>query len=272
MLLRIVSDLHIEFWRTTPLCAAKMDQFFVPHDDTDKDAVLVIAGDLCEAVRFEQSDFYFDIIKRLSARFRHIIYVMGNHDHYHGQIERTHAIIIDALSGIDNFTILDNTTLQIDDVKFVGATLWTDYNNEDPWSMDRYKINDFMGMIKTWSQGALRTFNPHDSVLEHKISRGYIDNQLSQADGKVVVVTHHAPSWKSIDAKYQQPPYNAYNCCFVSDLSGLIEAHQPAMWIHGHVHDGFDYNIGKTRVICNPFAYPGENGKNRWVENLIVEV
>ena len=27
------------------------------------------------------------------------------------------------------------------------------------------------------------------------------------------------------------------------------------LWVHGHTHSSFDYNIHGTRVVCNPRGY-----------------
>ncbi len=71
-------------------------------------------------------------------------------------------------------------------------------------------------------------------------------------DGPTVVITHFAPSRKSISPKFEGSPVNA---CFVSDLEPQILRWQPELWVHGHTHGSFDYKVGKTRVVCNARGY-----------------
>lgn len=69
-------------------------------------------------------------------------------------------------------------------------------------------------------------------------------------DGRTVVVTHHAPHPDSVHPRFAG---NLLNPAFASDLSALMG---PAdLWIHGHVHDSFDYQVNGTRVIANPRGY-----------------
>ena len=82
-----------------------------------------------------------------------------------------------------------------------------------------------------------------------------------------MVVTHHGPHEKSIAPKFRDTLLTA---AFISDLSAVIETHQPALWVHGHTHVSFDYAVGDTRVLCNPYGYPGEN--RRFDPRLVVEV
>lgn len=150
--------------------------------------------------------------------------------------------------------------------------MWTDYDKENPIKMQRNIINDFAGYIKH-DDGS--NFTTVDSVFEHKKSLDFIKRELSAADADnktAIVVTHHAPSLQSVDPKYQKPPYNEYNCCFVTDLDPIIEHFQPLYWIHGHVHDYFNYNVGKTQIIANPFGYPHENGQNGHKPLLIAKI
>lgn len=69
---------------------------------------------------------------------------------------------------------------------------------------------------------------------------------------KRIVMTHHAPSWQSVHSSYINDRMNG---CYVSDMDDFIISTEPDIWIHGHVHNSFDYNIGKTRILCNPRGY-----------------
>jgi hypothetical protein len=82
-------------------------------------------------------------------------------------------------------------------------------------------------------------------------------------------VTHHAPSFRSVPETYQQDIISA---AYASHLDELVETSGAALWIHGHNHGYSDYQIGKTRVLCNPKGYPHETGKNGFKPALVVSV
>ncbi len=279
MILRIISDLHLEFWRAECLADRQFngyderpDLFFVPEGKQEKETTLIIAGDLCESRQFDRNQFAKSVMTNLSNRFERIIYVMGNHDHYHGIFEHTVLELKQHLSDLPNVIVLDNERIDVGNIAIIGSTLWTDYDKEDPIKLRTAINNDFAGLIHHDYGEKFRTT---DSVEEHKKSLEFIKKELTAAslDNKqAIVVTHHAPSLQSIHAKYRQPPNNYINCCFASDLDAVIEHYQPLYWIHGHVHDHFDYKIGNTKVIANPFGYPGENGNNGWKPLYLVKI
>ncbi|WP_274534676.1 hypothetical protein [Aureimonas sp. AU20] len=86
-------------------------------------------------------------------------------------------------------------------------------------------------------------------------------------DGPTVVVTHHAPTPRSIHPRYEG---DVANPAFASDLTDLVARVGPDLWIHGHVHDSFDYRIGRTRVLANPKGYGDEN--KAFDQSLVVDV
>jgi Icc-related predicted phosphoesterase len=76
---------------------------------------------------------------------------------------------------------------------------------------------------------------------------------LSQPfSGKTVVVTHHSPSSRSVAQRFAQ---DLLTPAFASNLEEMMGSHRVALWIHGHMHDPFDYEIFGTRVVCNPRGY-----------------
>ena len=111
-------------------------------------------------------------------------------------------------------------------------------------------------------------FRPQEALLLHRRSAAFIAAELAKPfAGPTVVVTHHAPHPGSVHPRYADDMLSA---AFVSDLSSIIEAGQPALWVHGHVHASFDYRVGATRVLCNPHGYGAENPD--FEPRLVVEV
>ena len=87
--------------------------------------------------------------------------------------------------------------------------------------------------------------------------------------GKTVVITHHAPSEKSVHPRYAN---NLLTPAFASDLEDLMEGDRVALWIHGHTHDVFDYEVYGTRVVCNPRGYLPYEAKNKFNPEWVIEL
>ncbi len=251
MKLRIVSDLHIDSNWTLP--------FELPVLPDDAETVLIIAGDAGEQMKAT------DNIREWLDRFKHVVYVMGNHEYYNGSMVRT----IDKIKVVlpsDKLTILDASELQIDDTVFIGATLWTDFEKESPivmWDASQ-SMNDYR-KIRTGGKGSpyARKFKPIDALAIHKQHLAYIKSRIAhwtehnnltsvQHKKRIIVITHHAPSFQSVSPIYANSRLNG---CYATALDELLESANIKLWIHGHMHNKSDYTIGNCRVLCNPRGY-----------------
>ena len=259
----VCSDLHLEFADLT-----------LPGGD-----VLIISGDACEARYLKKSDYSPDsvqfatenplkrpdrymrfLIEECSAKYRTTIMVMGNHEHYGYQFEKTYDHLKSQLP--ENVHILEKETEEIDGILFVAATLWTDCNGGDDLTMYHLKsmMNDYH-QIKMNSNGVYHRLNPERTYYEHMRTKEYIkqvlrNNRELANPLPVVVVTHHAPSKLSIKPQYEND--HLMNGGYSSDLSEIMLDHpEIRVWTHGHTHDEFKYTIGETTVVCNPRGYAG---------------
>lgn len=233
--------------------------------NTEKADVLILAGDVF--VEADLKEFNSDIDSFLddyrsyrihnffincSKEFKDIIFVTGNHENYRSDFDKTIPNIKKKLSYIKNLHILEKDFIIIDGVQFIGSTLWTDMNNNCESSKEFIKryMNDFR-IIKKLN----RKFTPDDAIEEHNKTLEYFNKEITS--GKVVVVTHHAPSSLSIADEYKGD--ELMNGGYYSDLTKFIEDRTNIkVWIHGHTHTKFDYTIGNTRILCNPRGYRGE--------------
>lgn len=247
MAIRLVSDLHMEF-----------ADFELPPLETDKDDVLILAGD----IGLVASPSTFNRVKEWveANRFKDVLHLCGNHEYYGSSLIRardklkTEIFVNTPTAHVG----VDNETIRVGDISFICATLWTDYNGGNPVIMQivRNALNDYQ-YIRTGDavQPYLRRINPNDLHHAHCVSKNFIFESITrekEAGQKVVVVTHHGPSRKSIHRQYNGDPVN---WGYVSDLELMIIDAQPDLWMHGHTHHSFDYMIEKTRVVTNPRGY-----------------
>src|SRR3546814_96407 len=169
-----------------------------------------------------------------------------------------------------NVHVLERDALEINDVTFVGATLWTDFERESPMAIlaARSAMTDFRVIRRDpdpddADQRAL--FLPEHALADHRRSCAWLAKTLGDlcARGKkAVLVTHHGIAPGSTHPRYRGDRLNG---AFVSDLTALLDETRPVLAIHGHVHDSFDYTVGATRIVVNPRgyardAYTQENG------------
>ncbi len=236
MKLLILSDIHLEF-----------EAFEIPQTDAD---LIILAGDT--GVGTKGLEWAASL-----ATDKPIIYINGNHEYY----RHAHPKLVNKMREMEFDTdvyFLEKNECVIGDIRFLGCTLWTDFNimgNVPMGLLDAgSNMNDFK-LIRNSSRGYSK-FHPNDSLVLHRESLYWLEQCFKASTQKTVVVTHHAPSIKSIPDCYKG---SSLNPAFASDLSDLILNYQPALWIHGHLHSPSDYYIGKTRIICNPRGYPNED-------------
>lgn len=256
MKIRILSDLHIEF------SADYRPQVF----EDDGDTVLVLAGDICEIHR---RAIILPFMNEMAERFKHVVHVMGNHEYYNGHIPDSLKKLRELTSHLPNLSILDEEVVTIDGVNFIGTTLWTDMDRNDPLTL--FFAGQQMRDYKKIRVGGYRKMRPIETVGMHAKSVMFLKRVLSDLHGqRNVVVTHHGPSHLSIHEKYRNDDLNG---AYVSDLSELIFEHSPDLWLHGHVHSSLDYMLYDTRVICNPRGYPNATPENpEFAENKLIEL
>ncbi|MCP1677205.1 putative phosphodiesterase [Natronocella acetinitrilica] len=183
MKIRYMSDLHLEF--------DGRNEWVPPAVPDDADAVLVLAGDI------DVDKHATRLARRVAGHFRAVVQICGNHEYYKGGSPvRLIDKLRDTVSDLTNVHLLENGTITVGDVRFIGATLWSDFNWADPASMQlaREQMNDFK-RIRTGSVKApySRAFSPSDAIRIHLQSRAFIREELEQARAagqKAVVVTH----------------------------------------------------------------------------------
>jgi hypothetical protein len=257
----------------------------LPDELPDCDVALV-AGDVDDAPILSMKR----LMDQPSLDGRYIFFVPGNHEFYDRFIEDFETADPEA----DRLTQVTNLHMKVDvaeGVRFVGATLWTDYalygTVMESMARCRHDINDHAhirtgegvdvvedegGYVHPALRRPWRFFTPEDALRRHREQVAFLDAALSVPfDGPTVVMTHHAPHRSSISLKWIR---NKSNPGYASDLTWLIERHEPALWVHGHIHSSSDYRLGKTRILCNPLGLrrDGMPENMRFDPWLVVEV
>lgn len=253
MFVRYMSDLHLEF--------DPRDRQGVPHGlfvtpmVGDDDTVLVLAGDVGVV---DSPNTIVPFIEEMTDRFKAVVYILGNHEYYSGSLVRTPVKLAEALAHT-SVCLLNNSTVVIDEVKFIGTTMWTNYDNGDPLTIMECEasLNDFQrirtGFTDSPYKRKVRAPDFHSRFLNAEaFLKSELFNTVTRDDQKCVVVTHHAPSYMSSPQQYIG---NKINGAYAVELGNLIAFDGPDLWIHGHMHESADYEIASTNIVCNPRGY-----------------
>ena len=248
MRIHILSDLHLEFHS---------------HNlSTNNADIVVLAGDI--HTRERGVIWAIENIQNIP-----VLYVLGNHEYYGAAYPK----LISKLKKIaqnTNVTILERDAITINNVTFFGCTLWTDFNLFGNAPYAGYEatqvMSDFRKIRISPKYSKLRSL---DASIIHTKSLTWLQNSLLKNKAeKSIVITHHAPSKKSIPQSFKEDILSA---AYASHLDDFIINSEVNLWIHGHIHDSIDYKIGNTRIVCNPRGYPDELNP-KFDRNFIVEV
>lgn len=266
MKVSVVSDLHIEFGDVT-----------LPGGE-----ILILAGDACELRSF-QNDLNPQLnrknrnvarfFKEECSKYDRVLYVMGNHEHYHSQYNTTAIKMAELVPS--NVTILEKSFVEIGDYIFMGGTMWTDMCKGNPVvrAVVENGMNDFRCIkFHDTNTGVYRKFRSQDAMNEFALTTEFFKNTLNaNPDRKFVVISHHAPSDMSIDERYKYS--GDLNYGYHSSLEYFIlDNPQIKLWVHGHMHNHSDYMIGTARVVCNPRGYVGYEITESFISDFTIEL
>lgn len=256
MKLNILSDLHLS-------CGI----LEIPRSDAD---VVILAGDIARPQDAVNWALGFD---------KPVLYVPGNHEFYGSSLGAT-VSQLKALCVGTPIQVLDCDEVILQGVRFLGATLWTDFLLLGEGESRTLAMRQAQDLIRDFKRIHLddhdgdpqSLFTPEACAALSQAQAHWLECRLAQVHaGPTVVITHHAPSPQSIHPRFAG---SVLNTCFVSDLERLAGKDRAQLWIHGHTHDSFDYQIEGTRVVCNPrgYAKEGVNENPSFDSNFLVEV
>lgn len=244
MRIRVMSDIHLEFRDFTP----------PPEPEEARADAVVLAGDIAPG---------FEGLEWAARTFpdRPVVFVLGNHELYRQVVPDFLGLALERARSL-GINLLCDDEVAIDGVRFLGATLWTDYRlRGDAWDSmvsANALMSDHRQISVRDASGEPRWVRPEDMAAWHEGSKRWLDEALRRPrrEGeRVVVVTHHAISRRSLHPTRKG---DSLAPAFISDLESFVAASRAALWIHGHTHWSVDYRIGETRVVANQRGYPRE--------------
>jgi len=243
MKIAFVSDIHLE-----------VSDFNNPLPEAD---VLLLGGDICVIhdlryifkgySRYERCLKFF---KSVSDKYKTVIYIPGNHEYWESDYINVQGIFNSFCTenNINNIIFNEKGVIQIEDIKFVYATLWTDFNKQRSMVAARGLMNDYF-YIKHNNE----SLTPETIYHIHEDHKNHILENVKNHD-KVLVLTHHAPNHNSVIEDYSSNPLN--HCYYCTDMDDIIlDNEQIFLWIHGHTHEDVEYEIGNTVVTTNCRGY-----------------
>lgn len=232
-----MSDLHLEFW---PDNEDRYIESIV--EKTPKTDLVALAGDI--GVLATNYDHILKLLNELSLKSEKVVYVPGNHEGYHSTRADSKALLYKMHFAVpSNVTVCYNPFHQfkLEGYTIMCGTMW--FPNLHPSSRTKSCLSDFF---------LIQGLEPE--IYEE--NRMFIE-EVKNLKEKTIIITHHSPSYQSIDLKYIGSELNQFFC---NDLDFVLETPDCPItcWISGHLHDAIGYKIGNTRIISNPAGYPFE--------------
>lgn len=248
MRVRVISDIHLEF-----LDMAETDSIIqkIVAAKEDRD-VLVLPGD----IGYPELLNYTRFVQAMSRHFRWVFLLPGNHEYYRSTVEETDRQIERLCTILPNVVFLKNTMMEYGGYVWIGATLWSHITNPN------FSTNDTRHIHGLDVDGYNRM---------HQQDRRYLQDALQAvpSDKKMIVMTHHLPSFQLIARDYKDNPYNQ---CFAADMDDLLRSHHDriVLWVHGHTHTPLDRHLHGIRIVCNPIGYRGENHHSDFAKTVVL--
>jgi predicted phosphodiesterase len=238
MKIQLLSDLHLEFYHDPEHF---METLIQPAD------VLVLAGDIHVGIRNTAR-----AINYFAKHYDNVVYVPGNHEFYgKRKLEDFDDPKLFEARLATNVFYLNANHIQIGDITFIGAALWTDFNNNP--------------LIKMTAESHIQDFRRIDTTIDemaciNRIHKGYLKFAYEEFTGKKVMITHFLPAMQCISPRYRNVDQitSDLNYYFANTMDDWIETLSDVTWLFGHTHDDVDITIGQTRCLARPCGYPSE--------------
>lgn len=248
MKIQLLSDLHFE-------CYPDRGELFIKEladtPEVEEIDVLILAGDIIATTNYNTLQ---KVIQGFCSIYKNVIYVPGNHEYWRNSVYTMENRFTRLQKEQSNLTILDNSTVTIDNQRFIGGTMW--FSNEQGNDYYSKFMPDF---------GLIDKFVPWVYKKNHGF-RNLLDKELRTDD---IVVTHHIPSYAGVAPEFKNDDLNRF---FLCPMDAIIKEKQPKLWLFGHTHVSFDWKEGNTRLICNPRGYPNTREGKNFKQFMVIDI
>lgn len=247
----LLSDLHLEFYG-----------YKLPPEGLAQADVLVLAGDI------HNGKGALKLINIAIKAGIPCVYIPGNHELYGREYNESMIKYEEMEKNNPGLHFLQNKSVNIKGINFIGSTLWTNFNlhnesHSDTLARAKSEMNDYSSIYKKLVKSRPKRLQSsglidQDFIFDrHKESVAFIERELSQKQSEInFVATHHAPSFKSVNPmRHDNLLVNGY---YASDLEWIMHKYAPVVWAHGHTHCSVDYMVGDSRVISNARGNPDD--------------
>lgn len=252
--LQFASDLHLEHYGDN----INMCDFLIPVCDN-----LALLGD----IGYPGDKNYVSFIDQCSQNFKRIFIISGNHEYYICKsrnlvMNKVDKLIHEICGNYTNVFFLNNSAFEINnDVVIIGTTLWS-YIPNNSKEVVEMMINDYKNIYtsKMNNSANRKLIDANDINDIFQTNLDWLVNKVkSHIDKKIIIISHHTPSYKSIALQFKDHPAN---CAFANDLDKLIsELANIKIWLFGHTHASMTFMINNTFCCSNPKGYRNENSK-----------
>ncbi len=255
-----ISDVHTEF------------QSYL--EELPEANVCVLAGDWCVAARLNQSKYgkkVKEFLQRLSDKYEYVIAIAGNHEYYHGVLAECDVILHEFCAQFPNVYFLQREFMVRDDIIWAGATLWTDFDNNNPIAKLQAEgaMTDYRVISTKDERGILHQLRAEDTYNIHQQDRAFLEwigLQAQHQNVPMVTITHHAPSYKSCAPMFEG---SALNPAFMSEMPEEF-FRRSKLWFHGHIHWTTAYTHYDCPVFLNARGYPNE--PVRFMPDMVIDI
>lgn len=272
MKIKLISDLHLRTSNVEINNNQNCDVLIIGGDVISGQDLVISRSNKTQDQSYlgscQRTNLFRNLLNQCSKNFSHVVVISGNHEFYHSDWNTAIKHLKQECEQYPNIYFLERESKKINDVTFIGATLWTDMNKECKETMNIVPL--FINDYKFIKKGANKIV-PADVIERHRATLDYISSVVDRYPmDKFVISTHHAPSFRS--SMYGNDAFG--NGAYMSDLNRFIIARpQIKLWTHGHTHSFFEYNVGKTKIVCNPRGYVEKHGEyTGWDSDFFAEV
>jgi len=261
-MIRLASDLHLEFHLEQFIAdnadySKKMASTIFPNLPTDKETVLVLAGDI---ILIKNLEVYFNFFEILSEQFKEVLWIFGNHEWFKNKMKPERLIEIkQKMAVFKNVHVLENEIFETEKYHFIATTLWSDIKKGDYMT-----ALDVVSVSYDFKKIDFKEGHRYSKLRPRHVTKMFMDNErfirdellkIKDSQKIKVVVTHHPPTIKALtDRMLATPDY--WSDFGNVDFGYLKQAGiEPDFWLHGHVHESQHIPEGKTMIISNARGY-----------------